>query len=158
MSALEKESVLQKVNEIARQVAGSEGIELFDLELLGGGSKRVLRITIDRPQGVTHDDCELVSRRVGEILDQQDVMPGDSYTLEVTSPGVERRLSRPEHFERFLGQKAKVVLREPVENRRHWEGTLTGFAGGVVTLEPAPGQPVRFSLNQIQRANLKFEW
>ncbi len=158
MSSLEKEAVLQRVHEIAGRVLAGEGIELFDLELLGGGKSRVLRVTIDRPQGVTHGDCELVSRRLGEVLDAEDVIPGDSYTLEVSSPGVERRLTRPEHFLRFAGQKAKIVLREPVENRKHWEGTLSGFAGDTVTLETAPGRPVQFTLSQIHKANLKFDW
>ncbi|HSW49223.1 MAG TPA: ribosome maturation factor RimP, partial [Bryobacteraceae bacterium] len=118
----------------------------------------LLRITIDKPTGVTHADCELVSQQVGTILDVEDVMPGGSYTLEVSSPGVERKLLRPEDYIRFQGKRAKITLTEPVENRRHWEGALAGFSGGVVTLEPSPGQRVDFRLEQIQRANLKFEW
>ena len=153
-----REAILAKVREIAQRVGDSEGIEIVDAELAGGGRSRVLRITIDKPTGVTHADCELVSQQVGTILDVEDVMPGGSYTLQVSSPGVERRLSRPEDFVRFQGKKAKIVLREPLENRRHWEGVLTGFSGGVVTLEPSPGQRVDLQFEQIQKANLKFEW
>ena len=72
------------------------------------------------------------------------VVIGGRYTLEVSSPGLERKLSGPRDFERFQGRKAKITLREPVENRRHWEGTLAGFSGGIITLEPAPGQSVCF--------------
>jgi ribosome maturation factor RimP len=91
-------------------------------------------------------------------LDVEDVIPGDSYTLEVSSPGLERKLSKPGDFERFVGRKAKVVLREPVDNQRHWEGKLTGFSQGIVALEPSAGKIIQFPLTQVQKANLKFEW
>src|SRR5581483_12377390 len=99
---------------------------------------------------VSHADCEFISQQVGTILDIEDVIPGDSYTLEVSSPGVERKLSKPKDFERFVGQKAKVTLREPVENQRHWVGTLTAFEDGHVTLEPQPGKQIRFPLAQVE--------
>ena len=153
-----KEAILAKVSEIARRVGESEGIEIVEVELVGGGRSRVLRIFIDRPAGVTHADCETISQQVGTILDVEDVVPGGSYTLEVSSPGVERKLSRPEDFLRFQGKKAKIVLREPLENSRYWEGVLAGFSEGVVTLEPSPGKKVDLEFQQIQRANLKFEW
>ena len=152
------EDIAVKVTEVARRVATSEGLEVIEVQLLGGGKKRMLRITIDKPAGVSHADCELVSQQVGTILDVEDIMPGGSYTLEVSSPGVERKLRGPADFERFLGRKAKVVLREPVEDRRYWEGILAGFAGDVVTLEPSPGKTVRFTVQQVEKANLKFDW
>ncbi len=153
-----KEAILSKVREIATRVGGSEGIEIVDIELAGGGRSRVLRITIDKPTGVTHGDCETISQQVGTILDVEDVVPGGRYTLEVSSPGVERRLLRPEDFVRFQGKKAKIILKEPLENRRHWEGVLAGFSDGCVTLEESPGRRVDVQFEQIQRANLKFEW
>ncbi len=152
------QAVVGKVTEIAQRVAASEGVELVDVEMLGGGSRRVLRIYIDKPGGVTHADCELISQQVGAILDVEDVVPGGSYTLEVSSPGLERKLTRPRDFERFLGQKANILLHEPVENQRHWVGKLAGYSNGVITLEPAPGKSVTFGLDQVKRANLKFEW
>ncbi|HLW76394.1 MAG TPA: ribosome maturation factor RimP [Bryobacteraceae bacterium] len=156
----------RKVTEIAERVGGPEGLEIVAVELLGGGQKRVLRICIDRPpvagidkqQGVSHADCEFISQQVGTILDIEDVIPGASYTLEVSSPGLERKLTRPQDFERFVGQKVKVALRQPVENQRHWMGALKSFAEGIVTLEPSPGRTVQFSIDQIEKANLKFEW
>ncbi len=153
-----KEAIVEKVNDIARRVAESEGLEVVDVELLGEGSRRMLRITIDKPAGVSHADCELVSQQVGTILDVEDVIPGGSYTLEVSSPGVERKLKRAQDFERFAGRKAKVVLREPVDNRRSWEGVLKGLSGDLITLEPEPGKSIRFSIQQVERANLKFDW
>jgi len=173
MSLIAKEEIVGKIAEIAERVASSEGIEVVDVELLGAGRGRLLRIYIDRPgahpvsphepHGVSHADCEFISQHVGTILDMEDVIPGDSYTLEVSSPGLERKLSKAKDFERFVGQKAKVVLREPVENQRRWEGKLAGFSDGVVTLEiaapePAQGRTIHFPLAQVQKANLKFDW
>ena len=154
----DRSAVVGKIQEIAERVAASEGLELVDVQLLGGGRSRMLRIFIDKPEGVTHHDCELVSQQVGTILDVEDVVPGGRYTLEVSSPGVERKLRTPREFERFVGQKVKIALREPVENQRHWVGSLAGFAEGIITLEPAPGKSIRIPLDQVERANLKFEW
>jgi len=154
----QREEVTQKVLEIAERAASREGIEVVDVELVGGGRNRVLRIFIDKPGGVTLDDCELVSTQVGTVLDVEDVIPGGHYQLEVSSPGVERKLSKPREFERFIGHKIKVTLREPVENQSHWVGALKGFQSGIVTLEPSPGKTIQFPLETVQKANLKFEW
>jgi len=158
MPVLSKEETVARIAEIAHRVGDSEGIEIVDVELLGSGRGRVLRIFIDRPQGVSHADCEFISQQVGTILDVEDVIPGDSYTLEVSSPGLERRLIKTQDFERFVGRKAKVVLREPVENQRTWEGTLAGISDGIVALEPSAGKLIHFPFQQVQKANLKFEW
>ena len=161
-----RDTVVEKIQVIAERVAASEGLEIVDVQLLGGGGTRVLRIFIDKtavggvdkPEGVTHADCELMSQQVGTILDVEDIIPGGKYTLEVSSPGVERKLSRPHDFERFMGQKIKVTLREPVEEKSHWLGTIASFEAGVITLEPAPGKTIQFPLEQVEKANLKFEW
>jgi ribosome maturation factor RimP len=172
MSVAGKEEIVAKIAEIAERVADAEGIEVVDVELLGSGRSRLLRLTIDRrlaaadpdrPHGVSHADCEFISQQVGTILDIEDVIPGDSYTLEVSSPGLERKLSKAKDFERFVGQKAKVVLREPVENQRRWEGKLAGISQGIVALEvaalePTAGRVIHFPLDQVQKANLKFDW
>jgi len=151
-----RQAIISKVEEIARRVGQSEGIEIVEVELKGAGRQQVLRISIDKPEGVSHADCELLSHQVGAILDVEDVVPG-SYTLEVSSPGVERKLLKPGDYERFQGKKAKIVLREPVGQRRHWEGVLAGFHEGMIELATQSGT-VRFSLDQVQKANLKFEW
>jgi len=153
-----REVVASKIEEIAQRVAESEGLEVVEVEVKGGGVQRLVRIAIDKPAGVTHADCELVSQQVGTILDVEDVVPGGRYTLEVSSPGVERKLLKPQDYQRFQGKKAKISLRDPVDGRRNWEGTLAGFADGLVTLEIAPGQTRIFPLDRIQKANLKFEW
>ncbi|HEX5431823.1 MAG TPA: ribosome maturation factor RimP [Bryobacteraceae bacterium] len=150
--------VAGKVREIAERVGSREGIEVVEVQFLGGGGSRVLRIFIDKPEGVTHADCEFISQNVGTILDVEDVVPGGGYTLEVSSPGVERRISKPKEFERFSGQKIKVVLRDSIEGQRHWTGLLKSFAEGTITLEPSPGKSIQFPLERVEKANLKFEW
>jgi ribosome maturation factor RimP len=156
--ALETSNIASRVSEIADRVGASEGIEIVEVQLRGAGSARLLRIFIDKPEGVSHADCELISLNVGTILDVEEVMPEGSYTLEVSSPGVERKLTKPRDFERFAGQKVKVVLREPVEKQRRWEGVLKQYSEGVITLEPAPGRELQFRLDQLEKANLKFDW
>jgi ribosome maturation factor RimP len=152
------EQVASKIEGIAQRVAQPEGLEVVEVEVKGGGSHCFVRISIDKPAGVTHGDCQLVSQQVGTILDVEDVVPGGRYTLEVSSPGVERRLLKPKDYERFQGKKARITLREPRDGQRHWEGTLAGLDNGSIALETQPGTSMRFSLDEIQKANLKFEW
>jgi ribosome maturation factor RimP len=154
----DRPAIIEKVREITERVGADRGLEVVDVQLLGGGGTRVLRIFIDKPEGVTHADCEHISQDVGTILDVEDVIPGGRYTLEVSSPGVERKLSRPREFERFVGHKVKVVLRQPVDNQKLWVGALQSFAEGIITLEPSPGRSVQFPLELVEKANLKFEW
>jgi ribosome maturation factor RimP len=150
-------AILSKIEAIAERVAQPAGIEVVEVELKGGGQNRFLRISIDRPEGVTHADCELVSHEVGTILDVEDIVPGH-YTLEVSSPGVERKLTKITDFARFTGKKIKIVLRDPIENSRTWEGTLVSCADGLITLEIAGGKTIQFPFDQVEKANLKFEW
>ena len=154
----DREAIVEKIREIAERVAGREGMEIVEVQFRGGGASRLLRIFIDKPQGVTHADCEFISQNVGASLDVEDVVPGGAYTLEVSSPGLERKLSKPQEFERFSGKKIKVVLRQAVEGQRHWAGLLEGIAEGIITLEPSPGKHLRFPIDQVEKANLKFEW
>ena len=150
--------LVKRITEIAEEVGRRAGIEIVELDLLGGGRARVLRIYIDKPEGVTHADCEMISHQVGAVLDAEDVVPGESYTLEVSSPGVERKLTKPADFERFAGQRAKISLAEPVEEQRHWEGTLRGIEGNRIKIEPSEGRVVEIPLEQVRKANLKFHW
>jgi ribosome maturation factor RimP len=153
-----REDVASKIEEVANRVAQSEGLEVVEVEVKGGGNSRLVRIAIDKPAGVTHGDCELMSQQVGTILDVENIVPGGRYTLEVSSPGIERKLIKPQDYERFRGKKARLTLRDAVEGRRNWEGTLAGFDEGAVSLETEPGKTRQFPFTQIQKANLKFEW
>ena len=159
--------MVARIEEIAQKVASSDGLEVVEVELKGSGRNHMLRIYIDKPQGVTHADCETVSLQVGTALDTEDLIPGH-YTLEVSSPGVERKLRKWKDFERFQGQRVKVVLREPLpcvkqesvkqEGVKHFEGVLQSAQDGLLTMEIAGGESVRFPFEQVDRANLKFEW
>ncbi len=150
------DTIAEKVAAIAQRTAAREGLTVWDVEVLGGGKSRTVRIYIDKPEGVTHGDCEKVSEQVGRVMDVEDVMPG-TYHLEVSSPGVERRLRTAEHFRFCAGKKARLVFREPLEGQRRWEGVL-GEEEGSPTLAAASGQTLRFRLEQIEKANLKFDW
>jgi ribosome maturation factor RimP len=131
----------------------------------GGGKARTLRITIDKPEGVTHEDCAQVSREVSTILDVEDAIPGAAYTLEVSSPGLDRKLVRPEDYQRFTGSRLKLTTHEPVNGNRHFEGRLQGFQDGKLTLETIPkgkqkpghavaGQKIEVDLVNVEKANL----
>src|ERR1700693_967333 len=126
---------VDRVREIAERVASSTGLEIVEVELRGGGKARMLRIFIDKPGGVTHEDCANLSREVGTILDVEDVVPGNSYLLEVSSPGLDRKLLRPADYERFMGNKVKLKTRAPVNGNQYFEGRLQGLNQGRVTLE-----------------------
>lgn len=158
MPGTAKETMIERIAEIARRAAAREGIEVWDVELVGSGRARVLRLFIDKPGGVTHADCELMSQQVGTVLDIEDVIPGERYQLEVSSPGVERKLLRPEHFERYKGEKARFALRQPVDNQRRFEGVLGGFEDGCAILNTASGKTIRARMDEIEKANLKHEW
>ena len=158
MQAVEKTELIERLTELGEQSAKGTDVEIVEVQLRGGGKARLLRIYIDKPGGVTHGDCELISERISKLLDAEDAVPGESYTLEVSSPGVERALSRPRDFERVVGQKIRLAVREPIEGQTRFEGKLTRFAAGVVEVEVAPGRLVHVPLDQVQKANLKFEW
>ncbi|MBV8069861.1 MAG: ribosome maturation factor RimP [Acidobacteriaceae bacterium] len=158
MPAAHETGLVERITELGERAAAGTGIEIAEIQLRGSGKARLLRIYIDKTGGVTHGDCELISERLGKLLDDGDVMPGDSYTLEVSSPGVERKLSKPRDFERVVGQKVRLALRQPLDGQTRLEGKLVHFGNGVLELEVASGERMRVPLDQVQKANLKFEW
>jgi ribosome maturation factor RimP len=184
-----------QIREIAERVAGSYGLEVVDVDLRGGGKARVLRVTLDRvpgstttpestpaelesgqltqhaQSGVTLDDCQNVSRELSTILDVEDVVPGAAYTLEVSSPGLDRKLVRPRDYERFIGSRVKLATRDEVNGQRHFEGRLREFREGRLTLDlatppkkkkkhQAEATPVlvEIALSNVERANLVPEF
>src|SRR5215469_15640495 len=128
---------LDHIRSIAERVAESLGLEVVEIELRGGGKSRMLRIFIDKPGSITHDDCANLSREVSTILDVEDAVPGGSYVLEVSSPGLDRKLFRPTDFARFQGSRVKLTTKEPVNGSRHFEGRLEHFEAGRLTLDLA---------------------
>jgi|SRR5450631_367158 len=156
---------VERVRKVAERVAASSGLEVVEVELRGGGKARMLRIVIDKPAGVTHEDCASLSREVSTILDVEDVVPGAEYLLEVSSPGLDRKLLRPADYERFTGSKVKLTTRNPIDGNRHFEGRLESFQDGRLTLDlstarkkfrPAgdASQKLDIEFANIEKANL----
>jgi len=123
------------VREIALPIAESLGLTLWDIEFVKEGAMYYLRIYIDRAEGVRIQDCEAMSKAMDEPLDAADPIE-QSYCLEVSSPGLERKLSRPEHFEAMQGRKVLVKLYQPVDGKKEITAVLTGLRDGVISLEP----------------------
>jgi ribosome maturation factor RimP len=158
MLSAEKIGLIDRITELSERAAIGTSIEIVEVQLRGGGNARLLRIYIDKPGGVTHGDCELISERLGKLLDEEDPLQEGSYTLEVSSPGLERKLVKPRDFERVLGKKLKLALRQPLEGRNHLEGKLKQIAEGVLDVETASGEHLKVPLDQVQKAALKFDW
>jgi len=153
---------IDRVREICERVAADFGLEVVEVELKGGGKARTLRIYLDKPDGVTLDDCATVSREVGTILDVEDVIPGQ-YTLEVSSPGLDRKLLKAADYERFTGSLVKLQTRDAINGSRNFQGRLQGLRDGRVTLEiPAkkkvPASQVEVELSNVEKANLVPEF
>jgi ribosome maturation factor RimP len=133
---------VDRVRDIADRVAASSGLEVVEVEFLGGGKARMLRVFLDKPAagtdplaGVTHEDCANFSREFGTILEVEDAAPNGSYTLEVSSPGLDRKLTKAADFTRFTGSRMKLMTRHPVDNSRYFEGRLESFHDGRLTLD-----------------------
>jgi ribosome maturation factor RimP len=127
------------------------GFELADLDA-HPGRRGLLRLYIDRPGGVTLDDCQRVSEQIGALLDVEDPLPG-SYVLEVSSPGFDRRLRTRAHFERFSGEQARIELKDALDGRRRFTGRLAGIEDDAVLIE-VDGETRRLPLNDIAVARL----
>jgi ribosome maturation factor RimP len=203
---------LEKIRATAERVASSYGLEAVDVEIVGGGKHRVLRVSIEKDaagrarlaaeakaalergtgnedgalpaavlrgelstehlSGVTHEDCERFSHDFGTVIDVEDLVPGAEYTLEVSSPGLDRKLSRPADYERFQGSLVKLQTFQPVAGNRHWQGRLTAADltaanGGKITLDRSAIQakgkakkavagdaPVEIELVNVEKAQL----
>jgi ribosome maturation factor RimP len=148
---------LEKIRTMAERVASSEGLALVDVELKGGRANTLLRISIDKPGGISHADCQLISEQMSAMLDVEDLIPG-SYTLEVSSPGLDRKLVKPSDFVHFAGRRARLVLREPLESQKVLEGRLAGFEAGRVRLDLGEAGLKELELSNIQKARLVVEF
>ena len=188
---------IEAIRATAERVAASHSLELVDVEFQGGAKFRTLRVFVEKNaaeraklaelaasgavedlpkgvpvemlSGVTHEDCAVFAQDFGTVLDVEDLIPGAEYTLEVSSPGLERKLFRAEDFSRFQGSLVKVQTFTPVKGNRHWQGRLTKFADGVLTLDLSPvkqkgkakkavtEQNVEIALENVEKANLVAE-
>ena len=147
---------LERIREIAERVANSEGLELVEVEFLSRGPTAVLRIFLDKPGGITLGDCQTVSEQVGTILDVEDFI-AQSYTLEVSSPGLDRKLVKPADYRRFAGRRVKVLLKAPRDGQRRFRGKLLGLLEDNIQVETDEGQVVSLGFDEIAKANLVAE-
>ncbi len=193
---------IDTIRTMAERVAASHHLEVVDVEFVGGGKARTLRVYLEKDSaeraklkerlasgedlelpkgvpiellsGVTHEDCAEFARDFGTLVDVEDVVPGSEYTLEVSSPGLERKLTRPEEYERFAGSLVKVKTFTPVNGSKVWTGRLTGFADGKVKIDlaavkqkgkakkaaaaaGASDEEMEIALREIEKANLVAE-
>jgi ribosome maturation factor RimP len=156
--------VVDQVRAVAERVAGGYGLEIFDVQFRREAPGMVLRVQIDRPgpaataeDSVSVEDCARVSRDLSAVLDVEDVVP-IAYTLEVSSPGLDRPLRQLEDYRRFAGRRAKVVMRERIDGQGFFRGRLGGIDGRDVLIEADDGRQYRVPVGTITRANLEVEF
>ena len=148
-------SILERVQAIAEQAAIDHGLELVHTEVAGPDQKPIVRIFIDKPDGVTHADCSDVSLQVGTVLDVEDFIHS-AYTLEVSSPGLERGLYKRSDYERFAGSQLKLKTRQPINGQRNFRGRLVGIAGDDVLVDDRTSGRMSLPLDAIVKANLEL--
>ena|SRR5690242_8005854 len=162
-----RQDVVEQVRALAGRVAGSYGLDIFDVQFRREGQGLVLRVQIDRPgpaatatDSVSVDDCARISRDLSAVLDVEDLVP-DAYTLEVSSPGLDRPLRSADDYRRFSGRQAKLVMREPVDGQKYFKGRLGGVEDGAVVavlIDAEDGRRHRVPIDVITRANLEVEF
>lgn len=147
-----------RIWELAGPVAAIEGMEIVDIELRPEGSRsgRVLRLYLDKSGGPTMEDLSRVSRELSALLDAHDIVAG-AYTLEVSSPGINRPLTRPEHFQRFVGKRIRVRTRELVQGRRSFLGPLLDVSADYIVISQ-DGKPCEIPFRVIEKSNYEHDW
>jgi ribosome maturation factor RimP len=149
---------VSRIWEVATQIADGEGMEVVDVELRSEGSRRgrVLRLYLDKHGGLNIDELGRVSRQLSELLDTQDIVEG-SYTLEVSSPGINRPLKKPEHFQRFIGKRVRVRTGDMIEGRRSFLGILNEVTGEKIKIE-VEGKQYEIPFPMIEKSNYEHDW
>lgn len=145
-----------RISDLIEPVLEHERFELVDVVFRSESGRWVLRVFIDKPQGVNLEDCASISRRIGDVIDVEDIIP-HGYSLEVSSPGLDRVLKKERDFQRFAGRTAKIVMKESREGRKNFKGIIVGCSDGVVQLEDGQGGIFRLDLNDMMKANLEIE-
>jgi ribosome maturation factor RimP len=153
-----QDGTLEGVRSVAARVTADRGYELVDVEMKRAAGNRLVRLYVDKPGGIGLDDLQSVSEEVSAILDAEDPIEGH-YTLEVSSPGLDRPLKTEDDYRRFVGRLAKVSGYEPVDGRRHWTGRIVSCEGGVVTLDLEKGQgEARVPFAKVSHGRLEVEF
>jgi ribosome maturation factor RimP len=149
-------SIAERVREIAERVCIDNGLELVHAETAGPDGKPILRIFIDKPEGVTHEDCAAISLHLGTILDVEDFIHSP-YTLEVSSPGLERGLYKRADYERFAGHPAKLRANRAINGQRNFRGRITRLEGDQIVFEDKTSGRVIIPLEAVAKANLEID-
>ena len=155
---MERDRTVSRIWELATQVADGEAMEVIDVELRREGTRagRVLRLYLDKEGGPTVDDLGRVSRQLSELLDAQDIVEG-SYTLEVSSPGINRPLKKPEHFQRFIGKRVRIRTGDMIDGRRSFLGILSEVSGDTIRIE-VEGKAYQIPFSIIEKSNYEHDW
>ncbi len=132
-------TIQERVHSLAQPLAASLGLDVVEIEWARENGRRILRITIDKPAGISHEDCEALSRRLGEALDAAEAID-EAYNLEVSSPGAERPLETDEDFRRFAGRRVLVKAREAVAGQREWRGNLVRATDAAIVVALESGE------------------
>ena len=149
--------VTELVAVLAAPIAEQNGCTLWDVEYVREAGQWFLRVYIDKPEGISINDCEAVSRPLSDALDEADPIEG-SYVLEVSSAGAERPLKRPSDFERFLGSPVLVKTYKPKDGRKEFAGVLAGYDNGAVLLDMGGAEPLRFEKPELALVRLRVEF
>lgn len=164
MTPLGAADIVGRARELAARVAGTYGLEVFDVQYRREAGGMVLRVLVDRPgpaataeESVSIEDCAQVSRDLSAMLDVEDLVPA-AYLLEVSSPGLDRPLRGLDDYRRFRGRRAKIVVREPVDGQTFFKGVLAGAEGSDVLIDADDGKRHRVAADVITRANLEVEF
>jgi ribosome maturation factor RimP len=153
---MESRSVAERVGKIAEQAAIDNGVELVHAEVAGPEGHPIVRVFIDKPGGVTHEDCSAVSIQLGTVLDVEDFIHS-AFILEVSSPGLERGLYKRGDYERFAGSAARIKARTPVKGQRNFRGRIIGIEDDHVILEDRTSGRVGIPIDEIAKANLEVD-
>src|SRR5712692_9452947 len=153
---MDSRSVKERVCQLAEQAAIDHGVELVHAEVAGPDNRPVVRVFIDKPGGVTHDDCSEVSEQLGTVLDVEDFIHA-AYTLEVSSPGIERGLYKRADYERFAGSSARLKVRTPINGQRNFHGRIVGVDAANVVFEDRTSGRVVIPIDGIAKANLEVD-
>ncbi len=153
---MSRKDIEQRTEEILKPIAQSAGVSIYDVEYVKEGSDMYLRAYIDKDGGVTIDDCETVSRALSDRLDADDYVE-EAYILEVSSPGLGRKLKKPRHYMQSIGEKVEIKTYKPIDGCKEFEGTLTGYDDGVINVD-IDGKAVSFNEEDVADARLAFDF
>ncbi|HOM01221.1 MAG TPA: ribosome maturation factor RimP [Acetivibrio sp.] len=154
---MSRKGIEELVTEIANPIVNRHSFELVDVEFIKEGSSWYLRIYIDKPGGITIDDCQIVSEEISDILDKEDPIP-QSYFLEVSSPGLDRPLKKESDFEKFKGELVEVKVFKPIEGKKIFEGELVGYKDNKIVIKKNDNENMEFERDKVAmvRRVIKF--